>query len=236
MNRRVSTIIVTAVITLIATTTVFASAYTILTFKGDMNDANCIRDMTATMTAQTDQLNKTVAALQSSEGHSDFYAVYFNSMPKYGSYTPITTPPYQNVGQLYWSNSYNTLVSSNGPQTSIWYGNVWLPVTNSANGKVTGTNMLVPDAMKLLKQNYYSQDLTNIGPNGATTPGADVVVKYQGRDYHAKLSNLHWDYAANTLVATAYSNVSWWVFNNINVSASVKYDMTINSGQWVLNQ
>lgn len=80
MKKRISTIVVTAVITLIATTTVFASAYTILTFNGDMNDANRIRDITATMTAQTDQLNKTVAALQSSEGHSDFYAVYFNSM------------------------------------------------------------------------------------------------------------------------------------------------------------
>lgn len=89
--------------------------------------------------------------------------------------------------------------------------------------------------MKLLHQIYYSQDLTNIGPNGATTPGADVVVKYQGRDYHAKLSNLHWDYAANTLVATAYSNVSWWIFNG-TVSGSVKYDMTVNGGQWVLNQ
>ncbi|MBJ7648953.1 hypothetical protein [Weissella confusa] len=113
MKRRISTIVVTAVITLIATTTVFASAYTILTFKGDMNDANRIRDITATMTAQTDQLNETVAALQSSEGRSDFYTVYFNSMPKY-TYTPFTTPPYTNVGQLYWSNSYNTLVSSSG--------------------------------------------------------------------------------------------------------------------------
>lgn len=236
MKRRISTIVVTAVITLIATTTIFASAYTILTFNGDMNDANRIREITATMTAQTDQLNKTVAALQSSEGRSDFYTVYFNSMPQHGSYTPITTPPYPNVGQLYWSSSYGTLVSSNGSGTSIWYGNVWLPVTNDSNGKVTGTNMSVSEAMGLLQQNFYSQDLTNIGRNGATTPGADVVVKYQGRDYHAKLSNLHWDYSANTLVATAYSNVSWWIFNGINVSASVKYDMTVNGGQWVLNQ
>lgn len=234
MKRRISTIVVTAVITLIATTTVFASAYTILTFNGDMNDANRIRDITATMTAQTDQLNKTVAALQSSEGRSDFYTVYFNSMPKY-TYTPFTTPPYTNVGQLYWSNSYNTLVSSNGTQTSIWFGNIWLPVTSATNGKVTGTNLAVVDAMKLLHQIYYSQDLTNIGPNGATTPGADVVVKYQGRDYHAKLSNLHWDYTASTLVATAYSNVSWWIFYG-TVSSSVKYDMTVNGGQWVLNQ
>ncbi|MBC6498313.1 hypothetical protein H7R52_03170 [Weissella confusa] len=73
--------------------------------------------------------------------------------------------------------------------------------------------------------------LTNIGPNGATTPGADVVVKYQGRDYHAKLSNLHWDYTANTLVATAYSNVSWWIFYG-TVSSSVKYDIPYtNVGQ-----
>ena len=83
-------------------------------------------------------------------------------MPKY-TYTPFTTPPYTNVGQLYWSNSYNTLVSSNGAQTSIWFGNIWLPVTSATNGKVTGTNMAVADAMKLLHQIYYSQDLTNIG-------------------------------------------------------------------------
>ncbi|HJE31786.1 hypothetical protein [Weissella confusa] len=51
MKKRISTIVVTAVITLIATTTVFASAYTILTFNGDMNDANRIRNITATMTA-----------------------------------------------------------------------------------------------------------------------------------------------------------------------------------------
>ena len=231
MKRRISTIVVTAVITLIATTTVFASAYTILTFNGDMNDANRIRDITATMTAQTDQLNKTVAALQSSEGRSDFYTVYFNSMPKY-TYTPFTTPPYTNVGQLYWSNSYNTLVSSNGAQTSIWFGNIWLPVTSAINGKVTGTNMAVADAMKLLHQIYYSQDLTNIGPNGATTQGATISVKYQGNDYRGTLSNLHWDTNANTLVANASGYYYFFYIHNI----SVKYNMTPNGGEWVVNQ
>ncbi len=231
MKRRISTIVVTAVITLIATTTVFASAYTILTFNGDMNDANRIRNITATMTAQTDQLNKTVTALQSSEGRSDFYTVYFNSMPKY-TYTPFTTPPYTNVGQLYWSNSYNTLVSSNGAQTSIWFGNIWLPVTSAINGKVTGTNMAVADAMKLLHQIYYSQDLTNIGPNGATTQGATISVKYQGNDYRGTLSNLHWDTNANTLVANASGYYYFFYIHNI----SVKYNMTPNGGEWVVNQ
>lgn len=231
MKKRISTIVVTAVITLIATTTVFASAYTILTFNGDMNDANRIRDITATMTAQTDQLNKTVTALQSSEGRSDFYTVYFNSMPKY-TYTPFTTPPYTNVGQLYWSNSYNTLVSSNGAQTSIWFGNIWLPVTSAINGKVTGTNMAVADAMKLLHQIYYSQDLTNIGPNGATTQGATISVKYQGNDYRGTLSNLHWDTNANTLVANASGYYYFFYIHNI----SVKYNMTPNGGEWVVNQ
>lgn len=231
MKKRISTIVVTAVITLIATTTVFASAYTILTFNGDMNDANRIRNITATMTAQTDQLNKTVTALQSSEGRSDFYTVYFNSMPKY-TYTPFTTPPYTNVGQLYWSNSYNTLVSSNGAQTSIWFGNIWLPVTSATNGKVTGTNMAVADAMKLLHQIYYSQDLTNIGPNGATTQGATISVKYQGNDYRGKLSNLHWDTNANTLVANASGYYYFFYIHNI----SVKYNMTPNGGEWVVNQ
>ena len=221
----------TAVITLIATTTVFASAYTILTFNGDMNDANRIRNITATMTAQTDQLNKTVTALQSSESRSDFYTVYFNSMPKY-TYTPFTTPPYTNVGQLYWSNSYNTLVSSNGAQTSIWFGNIWLPVTSAINGKVTGTNMAVADAMKLLHQIYYSQDLTNIGPNGATTQGATISVKYQGNDYRGTLSNLHWDTNANTLVANASGYYYFFYIHNI----SVKYNMTPNGGEWVVNQ
>lgn len=231
MKKRISTIVVTAVITLIATTTVFASAYTILTFNGDMNDANRIRDITATMTAQTDQLNKTVTALQSSEGRSDFYTVYFNSMPKY-TYTPFTTPPYTNVGQLYWSNSYNTLVSSNGAQTSIWFGNIWLPVTSATNGEVTGTNMAVADAMKLLHQIYYSQDLTNIGPNGATTQGATISVKYQGNDYRGTLSNLHWDTNANTLVANASGYYYFFYIHNI----SVKYNMTPNGGEWVVNQ
>ncbi|CCF31609.1 hypothetical protein [Weissella confusa] len=231
MKKRISTIVVTAVITLIATTTVFASAYTILTFNGDMNDANRIRNITATMTAQTDQLNKTVTALQSSEGRSDFYTVYFNSMPKY-TYTPFTTPPYTNVGQLYWSNSYNTLVSSNGAQTSIWFGNIWLPVTSAINGKVTGTNMAVADAMKLLHQIYYSQDLTNIGPNGATTQGATISVKYQGNDYRGTLSNLHWDTNANTLVANASGYYYFFYIHNI----SVKYNMTPNGGEWVVNQ
>ena len=232
MKKRISTIVVTAVITLIATTTVFASAYTILTFNGDMNDANRIRNITATMTAQTDQLNKTVAALQSSEGHSDFYAVYFNSMPQHGSYTPITTPPYPNVGQLYWSSSYGTLVSSNGSGTSIWYGNVWLPVTSDSNGKVSGTNMSVSDAMGLLKQNFYSQELTNIGRNGATTQGATVSVKYQGNDYRGTLSNLHWDTNANTLVANASGYYYFFPIHNI----SVKYNMTSTGGEWVVNQ
>ena len=231
MKKRISTIVVTAVITLIATTTVFASAYTILTFNGDMNDANRIRNITATMTAQTDQLNKTVTALQSSEGRSDFYTMYFNSMPKY-TYTPFTTPPYTNVGQLYWSNSYNTLVSSNGAQTSIWFGNIWLPVTSAINGKVTGTNMAVADAMKLLHQIYYSQDLTNIGPNGATTQGATISVKYQGNDYRGTLSNLHWDTNANTLVANASGYYYFFYIHNI----SVKYNMTPNGGEWVVNQ
>ncbi|COI69368.1 Uncharacterised protein [Streptococcus pneumoniae] len=231
MKKRISTIVVTAVITLIATTTVFASAYTILTFNGDMNDANRIRNITATMTAQTDQLNKTVTALQSSEGRSDFYTVYFNSMPKY-TYTPFTTPPYTNVGQLYWSNSYNTLVSSNGAQTSIWFGNIWLPVTSAINGKVTGTNMAVADAMKLLHQIYYSHDLTNIGPNGATTQGATISVKYQGNDYRGTLSNLHWDTNANTLVANASGYYYFFYIHNI----SVKYNMTPNGGEWVVNQ
>lgn len=231
MKKRISTIVVTAVITLIATTTVFASAYTILTFNGDMNDANRIRNITATMTAQTDQLNKTVTALQSSEGRSDFYTVYFNSMPKY-TYTPFTTPPYTNVGQLYWSNSYNTLVSSNGAQTSIWFGNIWLPVPSATNGKVTGTNMAVADAMKLLHQIYYSQDLTNIGPNGATTQGATISVKYQGNDYRGTLSNLHWDTNANTLVANASGYYYFFYIHNI----SVKYNMTPNGGEWVVNQ
>lgn len=231
MKKRISTIVVTAVITLIATTTVFANAYTILTFNGDMNDANRIRNITATMTAQTDQLNKTVTALQSSEGRSDFYTVYFNSMPKY-TYTPFTTPPYTNVGQLYWSNSYNTLVSSNGAQTSIWFGNIWLPVTSAINGKVTGTNMAVADAMKLLHQIYYSHDLTNIGPNGATTQGATISVKYQGNDYRGTLSNLHWDTNANTLVANASGYYYFFYIHNI----SVKYNMTPNGGEWVVNQ
>ncbi|WP_373891994.1 hypothetical protein ACAW68_00680 [Weissella confusa] len=218
----------TAVITLIATTTIFASAYyRILTLNGDINDANRIRDLTATMTAQTEQLNKTVAALQSAEGSSDLYAVYFNSMPQYGSYTPIATPPFQNVGQIYWSSSYNKLVSSNGNQTFIWYGNVWLPVTNDTNGKVTGTNMSVSDAMNLLKQNYYTEHLTNIGRNGATTPGATVPVDFQNQTYYVTLSNVHWDTNANTLVAIA-------VWRNL-IPASVKYEMTPYSGKWVTN-
>lgn len=142
-------------------------------------------------------------------------------MPKY-TYTPFTTPPYTNVGQLYWSNSYNTLVSSNGAQTSIWFGNIWLPVTSATNGKVTGTNMAVADAMKLLHQIYYSQDLTNIGPNGATTQGATISVKYQGNDYRGTLSNLHWDTNANTLVANASGYYYFFYIHNIGV----KYNMT----------
>lgn len=185
---------------------VVSANYILNTFKVDQTTITKINNLSSAVKQTTDKLLITSDNIIALKNSSSFDKQFKKSFQNNTTVNSITTPPYQSVGQIYWSNVYNTLVSTNGSTSYIWIGSTWVPFTTT--GFVTGTQMTVANALNqnlgVLPNNSISIDnsgnLSNVQVSKLTSHLLTRSVRLE--KMNTEISNIHWDSNANTLVGT----------------------------------
>ena len=185
---------------------IVSASYILNKFKVDQTNITKINNLSSDVKQTTDKLLITSDNIIALKNSSYFDTQFKKSFQNKTTVNSITTPPYQSVGQIYWSTVYNTLVSTNGSTSYIWIGSTWVPFTTT--GFVTGTQMTVANALNqnlgALPNNSISIDnsgnLSNVQVSQLKSDWITSSV-YLSR-MNTQISSIHWDSTANTLVGT----------------------------------
>lgn len=192
---------------------IVSASYILNKFKVDQTNITKINNLSSAVKQTTDKLLITSDNIIALKDSSSFDKQFKTSFQNKTTVNSITTPPYQSVGQIYWSNVYNTLVSTNGSTSYIWVGSTWLPFTNT--GFISKTKIKVADA---LNQNLGSLPNQSIAIDTSGNLYSVQVSKLTGllinltatvqvsTIKNAQISGIHWDSTANKLVGTVQSS------------------------------
>lgn len=189
---------------------IVSADYILNTFKVDQTNITKINNLSSAVKQTTDKLLITSDNIIALKNSSSFDTQFKKSFQNKTTVNSITTPPYQRVGQIYWSTVYNSLVSTNGSTSYIWIGSTWVPFTTT--GFVTGTQMTVANALNqnlgVLPNNSISIDnsgnLSNVQVSLLTSYWLTRSVRLEKMN-NSEIRNIHWDSTANTLVGTVGS-------------------------------
>lgn len=208
---------------------VVSASYILNTFKVDQTTITKINNLSSAVKQTTDKLLITSDNIIALKDSSSFDKQFKKSFQNKTTVNSITTPPYQSVGQIYWSNVYNTLVSTNGSTSYIWIGSTWLPFTNT--GFISETQIKVADALNqnlgsLPNQsiaidtsgNLYSVQVTKLTGLLINLTSAVQVSKIE----NTQISGIHWDSTNNKLVGVV--NTSGFFSDSFNVAYSTTPD------------
>lgn len=185
---------------------VVSANYILNKFKVDQTNITKINNLSSAVKQTTDKLLITSDNIIALKNSSSFDTQFKKSFQNKTTVNSITTPPYQSVGQIYWSTVYNTLVSTNSSTSYIWIGSTWVPFTTT--GFVTGTQMTVANALNqnlgMLPNNSISIDnsgnLSNVQVSQLKSQLLTSSVYLS--TMNTQISRIHWDSTANTLVGT----------------------------------
>lgn len=212
---------------------VVSASYILNTFKVDQTTITKINNLSSAVKQTTEKLLITSDNIIALKNSSSFDTQFKKSFQNKTTVHSITTPPYQGIGEIYWSTVYNSLVSTNGSTSYIWIGSTWLPFTTT--GFVTGTQMTVTNALNqnlgFLPNNSISIDnsgnLSNVQVSKLTTHWLTQSVILE-KMMNTEIINIHWESEANTLVGTVQS--SGFLSSPFNVAYSTTQDR--NGSYW----
>lgn len=187
---------------------VVSASYILNTFKVDQTTITKINNLSSAVKQTTDKLLITSDNIIALKNSSSFDTQFKKSFRNKTTVNSITTPPYQSVGQIYWSTVYNSLVSTNGSTSYIWIGSTWVPFTTT--GCVTGTQMTVANALNqnlgVLPNKSISIDnsgnLYNVQVSRLKGQFINITSAIYLSTMNTQISNIHWDSTANKLVGT----------------------------------
>lgn len=186
---------------------VASASYFIKTFNGDISKVADINNLSATLRQATQSLNDIAAQLISVKNSTVLPTIFGNSFKNGTSVNPITTPPYKLTGQVYWSSSLNTLISSNGQNTFVWIGSTWIQIDSNNNIMNTTQNISVFLLQKLgqIPTGAVATSL-NINSSGSITTSVSItnVTVSSGKVtlsvHTGPITNIAWNTSKNTLV------------------------------------
>ena len=207
---------------------VVSASYILNTFKVDQTTITKINNLSSAVKQTTDKLLITSDNIIALKDSSSFDTQFKKSFQNKTTVNSITTPPYQSVGQIYWSTVYNSLVSTNGSTSYIWIGSTWLPFTTT--GFVTGTQMTVANALNqnlgVLPNNSISIDnsgnLSNVQVSQLESGWITSSVYLS--TMNTQISSIHWDSTANKLVGTVTVRSSRFFSYSFDVAYSTTPD------------
>lgn len=191
---------------------IVSASYILNKFKVDQTNITKINNLSSTVKQTTDKLLITSDNIIALKNSSSFDTQFKKSFQNKTTVNSITTPPYQSVGQIYWSTVYNSLVSTNGSTSYIWIGSTWLPFTTT--GFVTGTQMTVANALNqnlgVLPNKSISIDnsgnLSNVQVSQLKGQFINITSAIYISTMNTQISSIHWDSTANKLVGTVQSS------------------------------
>ncbi|WP_259706398.1 hypothetical protein [Weissella confusa] len=191
---------------------VVSASYILNTFKVDQTTITKINNLSSAVKQTTDKLLITSDNIIALKNSSSFDTQFKKSFQNKTTVNSITTPPYQSVGQIYWSTVYNSLVSTNGSTSYIWIGSTWVPFTTT--GFVTGTQMTVANALNqnlgVLPNKSISIDnsgnLYNVQVSRLRGQLINITSAIYLSTMNTQISSIHWDSTANKLVGTVQSS------------------------------
>ena len=207
---------------------IVSASYILNKFKVDQTNITKINNLSSTVKQTTDKLLITSDNIIALKDSSSFDTQFKKSFQNKTTVNSITTPPYQSVGQIYWSTVYNSLVSTNGSTSYIWIGSTWLPFTTT--GFVTGTQMTVANALNqnlgVLPNNSISIDksgnLSNVQVSQLESGWITSSVYLS--TMNTQISSIHWDSTANKLVGTVTVQSSRFFSYSFDVAYSTTPD------------
>lgn len=207
---------------------IVSASYILNKFKVDQTNITKINNLSSAVKQTTDKLLITSDNIIALKNSSSFDTQFKKSFQNKTTVNSITTPPYQSVGQIYWSTVYNTLVSTNGSTSYIWIGSTWVPFTTT--GFVTGTQMTVANALNqnlgVLPNKSISIDnsgnLANVQVTQLKGQFINLTSSVQLSTMNTQISSIHWDSTANKLVGTVKS--SGLLSSSFNVAYSTTPD------------
>lgn len=119
----------------------------------------------------TAALNSTSSALIQTKNSSVLSNIFLKSFQSSTTVNQLTDPPFTNVGQIYWDNSYNSLVATDGTKKSVWIGSTWITV--DSNNNIIGTNQNVNQLISQHLGTIASNSL-QINSSGNISSGVQV--------------------------------------------------------------
>lgn len=207
---------------------VVSATYILNKFKADQNNIVKINNLSSTLKQTTSTLVTTSNTIITNKNDDIFDKQFKKSFQTNTTINEITTPPYQDIGQIYWSNDYNSLISTNGDSSYIWVGSTWLPITN--NGLITGTNKKVIDALNEKLGTLPNQSI-NIDSSGglynvqvSQLKGLiiNLTSSVQISKITTQITQVHWDSSKHKLVGVAQGK--GLISNYFNVAYSTTPD------------
>lgn len=191
---------------------VVSASYILNTFKVDQTTITKINNLSSAVKQTTDKLLITSDNIIALKNSSSFDTQFKKSFQNKTTVNSITPPPYQSVGQIYWSTVYNSLVSTNGSTSYIWIGSTWVPFTTT--GFVADTQMTVANALNqnlgVLPNKSISIDnsgnLYNVQVSRLKGQFINITSAIYLSTMNTQISSIHWDSTANKLVGTVQSS------------------------------
>lgn len=207
---------------------VVSATYILNKFKADQNNIVQINNLSSTLKQTTSALVTSSNTIITTKNDGIFDKQFKKSFQNNTIINEITTPPYQDIGQIYWSNDYNSLISTNGYSSYIWVGSTWLPITN--NGLITGTNTKVIDALNeklgtLPNQSIYidrSGRLSNVQVSQLKGFIINLTSSVQISKITTNITQIRWDSSNHKLVGVAQGK--GLISNSFNVAYSTTPD------------
>lgn len=148
-----------------------AASYLILKFNGNKSDIDNIILYSKKNQTMTAALNSTSSALIQTKNSSVLSNIFLKSFQSSTTVNQLTDPPFTNVGQIYWDNSYNSLVATDGTKKSVWIGSTWITV--DSNNNIIGTNQNVNQLISQHLGTIASNSL-QINSSGNISSGVQV--------------------------------------------------------------
>lgn len=148
-----------------------SASYLILKFNGNKSDIDNIILYSKKNQTMTAALNSTSSALIQTKNSSVLSNIFLKSFQSSTAVNQLTDPPFTNVGQIYWDNSYNSLVSTDGTKKSVWIGSTWITV--DSNNNIIGTNQNVNQLISQHLGTIASNSL-QINSSGNISSGVQV--------------------------------------------------------------
>ncbi|GDZ83456.1 hypothetical protein LCIT_06980 [Leuconostoc citreum] len=201
---------------------IVSANYILLKFNGDDKAVQNISVYANKLNKTTNALNTISNSFVDYKNNNFYNEIFLNSFKSNKHYLEISKPPYTQVGHIFWSDKYKSLVSTNEQSTYVWIGSTWISAdnVNVINNLLNQNVNQLPsgNAATALKINNSGNTFSPVQVSNTTAKasllgliGAVISVNQTS----IVMNGIHWDENINRMVGSA---------NNVNYIYSINAD------------